>query len=780
MKKIFYTLGTVFMFLWFFSTANTVMAQQPFITLLQPTGPNIELTAGSTYLISWNDNITQPVNVLLSVDGGSSYTALATGVTGTTYLWNTAGYAIGNQYRVKVESPSGTYFDASSHNFTLTDEVNGFISMNQPTGGEEWGEGQTYLISWNDNLTAAVKVELYHYSTLINTISASALGTTLYWTIPQNLVATYGKTHWKVKVSSTVAGSLTPPAFSGWFKILESTGTFIDILQPYGGERWALGTTHLISWNDDLPEPVDVVLYRGSDIDTLAKGVVGSTMYWTISDTTPALNNYRIKVISSLDAGFFGKSGRFRITKSEGTFIQVLQPNGGERWALGTTHLISWNDDLPEPVNIVLYRGSDIDTLATNVVGSTYYWTLSDTIPALNGYKVKVISTKNASLYDRSDSRFRITKSVGTFVEVIQPNGGESWAKGTTHLISWNDDMPEAVNIVLYRGGDIDTLAKDVVGSTYYWTLSDTIPAHGGYRIKVISTNDAGLYDRSDAGFSITNSAGTYVEVLQPNGGDSWARGTSHLISWIDDMPEAANIELLKGSAVYDTLATDIVGSTWVWDISDTTLTGSNYKIRISSTIDPSLNDKSDANFAITASAGTYVEVIQPNGGEQWVAGSSYWISWIDDIPEPVNVVLMKGGAVVDTIVLNAIGSTYVWNIPSTQTAGTNYRVKIYSTLDGNIKDLSNAYFTIFAAPMMTVFPNPANNYVTLEMNTNSTNNYTVEMYNRFNNRVMNTIVNPQGTNNVRLSTQNLPNGIYFMVISSSTNRTTKKIIVQH
>jgi hypothetical protein len=782
MKKIIYTLGTALLFFWLFTSSNAVMAQQPFITLIQPTGPNVVWSGGETHVITWNDNIVTPVNVLVSLDGGATFTTIATNVTGTTYYWNTTGYTAGNQYRIKIESQSGTYSDMSSHNFSIEYPANGFITINQPTGGENWAEGQTYLISWDDNLSDQIYVAIYHGSSMVASIG-STYGSTISWTIPYGLTTGYSQNGWKIKLWSANPQSTTPPVYSSSFSISKSNGTFIEVYQPAGGEKWAQGTTHLISWNDDITDPntpVVVSLYNGNTFSGTLGTTLGTTLLWTVPSSFPAGNNYRIRVESAIDPTLYDRSNRFSLTKSEGSFIEVYQPNGGERWAQGTTHLISWNDDLPEPVDIVLYRGSDVDTLAQDVVGSTFYWTISDTVPAHNGYRIKVISSKDPSLYDRSNHGFRITKSAGSFIEVIQPNGSESWAKNTTHLISWNDDLPEPVDIVLYRGSDIDTLAQDVVGSTFYWTISDTVPAHSSYRIKVISSKDPSLYDRSDAGFSITNSAGTYVEVLQPNGGETWARGTSHLISWIDDMPEAANIELLKGSSVYATLATNVVGSTWVWDISDTTLVGTNYKIRVSSTIDPNLNDRSNTYFKISASAGTYIEVQQPNGGEQWVAGSSYWISWIDDVPEPVNVVLLKGNSVHDTIALDVVGSTYIWDIPSTQVAGTNYKVKVYSTLDPNLYDKSNANFTIFAAPMMTAYPNPANNFVTLEMKSNNTENYTVEMYDRFNNKVMNTIVNPGGTNQVKISTQSLPTGIYFMVVTSPSERTTKKIIVQH
>jgi hypothetical protein len=687
MKKIIYTLGTALLFFWLFTSSNAVMAQQPFITLIQPTGPNVVWSGGETHVISWNDNIVTPVNVLVSLDGGATFTTIATNVTGTTYYWNTTGYTAGNQYRIKIESQSGTYSDMSSHNFSIEYPANGFITINQPTGGENWAEGQTYLISWDDNLSDQIYVAIYHGSSMVASIG-STYGSTISWTIPYGLTTGYSQNGWKIKLWSANPQSTTPPVYSSSFSISKSNGTFIEVYQPAGGEKWAQGTTHLISWNDDITDPntpVVVSLYNGNTFSGTLGTTLGTTLLWTVPSSFPAGNNYRIRVESAIDPTLYDRSNRFSLTKSEGSFIEVYQPNGGERWAQGTTHLISWNDDLPEPVDIVLYRGSDVDTLA-----------------------------------------------------------------------------------------------QDVVGSTFYWTISDTVPAHSSYRIKVISSKDASLKDRSDAGFSITNSAGTYVEVLQPNGGETWARGTSHLISWIDDMPEAANIELLKGSSVYATLATNVVGSTWVWDISDTTLVGTNYKIRVSSTIDPNLNDRSNTYFKISASAGTYIEVQQPNGGEQWVAGSSYWISWIDDVPEPVNVVLLKGNSVHDTIALDVVGSTYIWDIPSTQVAGTNYKVKVYSTLDPNLYDKSNANFTIFAAPMMTAYPNPANNFVTLEMKSNNTENYTVEMYDRFNNKVMNTIVNPGGTNQVKISTQSLPTGIYFMVVTSPSERTTKKIIVQH
>ncbi len=782
MKKTIYSLGLSIVAFLLFSTLQ-VKAQTPSITLLQPTDPGIEWTVGGTYVISWIDNFQSGVDVLVSSNGGSSYTLIASNVSGSTYYWNTTGYTIGKHYRIKVRSHlSHGYHSRSRHNFKLVDQAGGFITLEQPTGNETWAEGSTYLISWNDNLTAPVTVELLKNNAPFSVLSASTTGSTMYWTIPTGLA--HNSKIYKIRVSSTVPNATTSPATSGRFKISASAGTFVEVYQPNGGERWARGTTHLISWNDDIPEPVNIELYKGSSkVADIATNVTGSTYSWTIDPTQTVANNYRIYVRSTLDPThlYDRTNGHFRITASGGSYVEVYQPNGGEHWARGTTHLISWNDDMTEPVNIELYKGSTkVSDIATNVVGSTYWWTIDAAQTTGNNYRVYVRSTLDPThLYDRSNSRFHITASSGTYVEVYQPNGGESWARGTSHLISWNDDLTEPVNIELYKGSTkVSDIATNVTGSTYSWTIDPTQTTANNYRIYVRSTLDpTHLYDKSDSHFHITASGGTYVQIYQPNGGEHWARGTSHLISWNDDFQETVNIELWKGGSFNSTIASGVTGSTYSWDIPTTTTPGSNYKVKIYSTLNGALKDFSDANFTIAASAGSYVTVNQPNGGETWAAGSSYWITWEDDLPEAVNIELWKGGSFNSTIASNVTGSTYVWAIPSGQTPATNYKVKIYSTLDNTIKDFSNSNFTIEAPIMLSAYPNPANNNITLNMKNMEGNNFTVRLYNRFNVEIGEY---QSSSKSLKISTENLVDGIYFVVVTSEKTSATTKIIVQH
>jgi hypothetical protein len=683
MKTKFYFLS--FALVVFLFSGLRLSAQTPTITLLQPTDPGIEWTVGGTYVISWVDNFPHGVDILLTADNGASFDTIATNVLGSVYYWTTTGVNLGTNYKIKVESTlANSYYDMSSHTFSLVDQTNGYITMEQPVGGEVWSENNTYLISWNDNLTEPVKVELFQGgASAVATLSSSTTGSTLSWTIPTG----YAGTGYTIKVSSTVTGATTTPAESGAFDIIASSGTYVDVYKPAGGEHWAKGTTHLISWNDDVFEPVYIQLY---DV-------------------------------------------------SAGTYT----------------------------------------TLDTNVVGTTWYWTIDNALTA-GSYSIYVRSTLDPThVYDYSGN-FNVTTSTGTYIEVYQPAGGESWARGTSHLISWNDDVFEKVYIQLYdvSAGTYTTLDTNVVGTTWVWSIDNAL-ATGSYKIYVRSTLDpTHVYDNG-GNFSITASTGTYIEVYQPNGGESWARGTSHLISWNDDFPEGVNLVLKHGSTIIDTIGLDILGSTYVWNIP-TSINPDYYKVEIYSTLDSlNLNDDSDGNFNITASAGTFVEVLQPNGGEVWAAGTSYWISWNDDFVEGVNIELFKNGSWDSNIATNVLGSAYSWTIPVTQSPSTHYKVEVYSTLDStNLHDFSDNYFEIVPQTMMSVYPNPANNQVTVNMeNMRSDNGYTLQVFNRFNKPVMELQTNSPTTT---LSTTRLSDGIYFVVATSDKNRVTKKMIIQH
>jgi len=94
-----------------------------------------------------------------------------------------------------------------------------------------------------------------------------------------------------------------------------------------------------------------------------------------------------------------------------------------------------------------------------------------------------------------------------------------------------------------------------------------------------------------------------------------------------------------------------------------------------------------------------YITVVSPNGGEDWVQGTTHNITWSGNVVANVKIELFKGG-VFDHLIAASVPSTgtFTWIVPAGQLPGTDYKVKISSTADIMIFDFSNENFTISAS----------------------------------------------------------------------------------
>ncbi len=90
--------------------------------------------------------------------------------------------------------------------------------------------------------------------------------------------------------------------------------------------------------------------------------------------------------------------------------------------------------------------------------------------------------------------------------------------------------------------------------------------------------------------------------------------------------------------------------------------------------------------------------VASPNGGESWVRGTTHTLTWTSTGSPGANVKieLLKAG-VVNRVITSSTANdgSFSWAIPSTQTLGTDYKIRITSTTNAAITDSSNANFAI-------------------------------------------------------------------------------------
>lgn len=190
--------------------------------------------------------------------------------------------------------------------------------------------------------------------------------------------------------------------------------------------------------------------------------------------------------------------------------------------------------------------------------------------------------------------------------------------------------------------------------------------------------------------------------ITSPDGGDIWTRGTAYDVTWssVGRTGSYVKIELLKAGAVNRVIASSTANDgSYRWSVPQTQTIGTDYKIRVTSTSNNAYKDSSNSNFAITQ-AQSSLTVTSPNGAESWAKGTTHTITW-SSIGTPgsyVKIELLKTGTVNKVITSStANDGSYSWSVPSTQTAGTDYKIRVTSTSNSAILDSSNNAFAIIA-----------------------------------------------------------------------------------
>ena len=255
-------------------------------------------------------------------------------------------------------------------------------------------------------------------------------------------------------------------------------------------------------------------------------------------------------------------------------------------------------------------------------------------------------------------------------------------------VITWTDnsDNEEGFKIYCADSGEIGSVSANDTDYTH-------TPLPGTYEYYVTAYDVIG---ESESNHDDGTRLATIITVTFPNGGEAWCQELPYDITWTSACISGnVNIELYKGDSLNSTIASDAPDSgLYIWTIPATQTLGTDYKVRVTSVTDSSIWDESDNEFTIRS---PYILVTQPNVGEFWVTGTSYDITWMTEgVGGNVNIELYKGGSF-DSVIANDVpnNESYNWSIPTTQTLGTDYKVRITSVTDSSIWDESDSDFSI-------------------------------------------------------------------------------------
>jgi len=306
------------------------------------------------------------------------------------------------------------------------------------------------------------------------------------------------------------------------------------------------------------------------------------------------------------------------------------------------------------------------------------------------------------------------TNKVVPGITVVAPNGAESWSAGTAQTIRWSytGSPGSTVALDLYNN---DVLAGSISASTpigtggsgsFTWNIPETLAPGSLYRVAVTSTSNGTYTDASDNYFSITPPVAPAITVAAPNGGESWTRGTAQTIRWsyVGSPGSTVAIDLYSNGVLAGPItASAPIGTggsgSFTWNIPTTLAAGNLYRVAVTSTSNSACTDTSDNNFSIAAPTGPTITVTAPNGGESWARGSAQTIRWsVTGAPGTyVKIELLKAGSSVLVISPRTTTSTgsYLWRIPTRQTVGSDYTIRVTSYSNSAYKDVSNSTFSI-------------------------------------------------------------------------------------
>lgn len=587
----------------------------PLLLVISPNGGE-DWFLGSTQTISWNYAYL-PGNVRIDLIRGASLTPVHTFSTTTPTVNGMINCIIPNtiepatDYRIKLSSVSASYiYDVSDGYFTISNPV---LELTAPNGGEVWRIGQEVNILWNAaNISGNARIELYRglNTNPVGFISQGVdVSTQSYsWTVPNTLIPA---TDYRCKIILLNNSAIYDYSNSA-FSILGSP--YISLNAPNGGENWSLSTTRQISWSyANISGNAKILLYNTEltePVLTISPWVAlsNNVLNWTLPSYNLPIGNYYVEIRSLSDPSVFDTSyAPFAISYPT---VNFNEPNNSASWQAGSTHPVNWDGNyLAGALMLELVQGTNNTLICVirssiNAGAGTLNWAIPSTINAATDYRIRATMLNNPSFISFSES-FIITNNPS--LQLSSPNGAESWSMGTTKVITWDTAFVSGnVTLELCRGAAntvVHTITNDCPASSesFNWSIPLTLSSANDYRIKISSNGNPALYDYSNAVFAIS---APQLQLVSPNGGESWIRGQQSQIRWTyANITGNLNVELYRGEAMefVTTISTAAAINTnsFNWNIPSALALGTDYRIKISSINIPAISDVSENVFSL-------------------------------------------------------------------------------------------------------------------------------------------------------------------------------------
>jgi beta propeller repeat protein len=479
---------------------------------------------------------------------------------------------------------------------------------------------------------------------------------------------------------------------------------------------------------------VDTVVWQGSD----------SHIYWKSGDATPnVVNSGGTQTYPAVSNGVvvWYDSHTYNPGTGDTTQRDIYGYNlqsQGHLFITSNDDIKQWHPDISGNTIVYEHLGSAYNVYVYDI-GSG----LSEVIETASSHQIRPAVDGNLVVWGdaRNDGYadfdiYMCDLSVKPYVaQAVSPSDGDQWEPAVSgRIIVWREDPGNGSGLNIY-GYDLDDSATGVfqifttAGDQDYPAISGNIVAWqdqsrgaGNYDIWAIDLNDlaAGPFEVSDgtgdnqrpavSGKTIVWQHNgdiwaaellvpSTITVTSPNGGGVYLAGSEINFSWTHTGPVDEVLIEFSSNGGTDWAPVNTVENTgsYTW-ISFEDVDSANCLIRVTNTADGTATDTSDATFEIYQIPDS-ITVTDPNGGEQFLAGSEMDITWtsVGDVNDVKIELSDNDGADWQIVTLTTENDgAFTWDAVPADANSTQCIIHISDVADSSTWDISDTLFTVF------------------------------------------------------------------------------------
>ncbi|WP_457558992.1 hypothetical protein [Candidatus Harpocratesius sp.] len=596
--------------------------------------------------IAWDVNTLSEVvyeSTLEYTVDGSTYNTIATGLTGTNYVWNTHSIPYGTNYRIRV-TVSGTYLG-----YTLTDESdisNGAFTIDPDVLAPEF--------------TSTPSNHVYEFA---------ENGHTLIWTATDRNPKEYSLKRNGEFLYESVTWTTSPGTFefsldglavgdytyefsvmdiwdqistdTVYITITDSSAPIFHFNTPTNGSSFELGTNIEYSYTASDPSSYSIELkLNGLTIsDTGVLSGLNPGSYSLVGYATDVYNNIAIERID------------FMVIDSQAPIVEILNPSDGFVFEYGSD--VSYD-----------YTVSDLDSFTTavflNGVEITDNGMLSSL--AIGSYTLTVNAVDNSGNTGSDSISFTISDTTAPIVEIILPTDASVFEYGSD--VSYD-----------YTVSDLDSFTTEVflngVEITDNGMLSSL--AIGSYTLTVNAVDGSGNTGSDSISFTISDTTAPVVEITLPANSSVFEFGSDVSYSYsVSDLDSITISIYLNGIEITDTgvLSNLAIGS---------------YTLTVNA-VDSSGSTSSDSiTFSVLDTTDPVVSILSPEFGSVAEFGENVEYSYeVTDLSDYSITVLLNGDEIIDSGIMNdlLIGNYTLRIVATDEQGNSGYDEIVFSVVD--------------------------------------------------------------------------------------------------